>query len=409
MIHVAFCTSNLYSKFAGTAILSMFENTSASPRSIIVHILHDNTLSADNRDKFSYIAGMYGQTVKFYNVEELCADKIDEIKQLIPAITNSVFTIGTFYRFFTAQLLSNIEKAIYLDSDIIVNLDIEELWKIELGDKILAAGAEKEVDNTGYKIEPPRHYLVASGMVDRENYFVAGLMMINLSQMRNREKIILDGIKFYYTHPQCKYFDQDILNWCFAKDYVHLPIKFGAFVSVERIMGRNSVVQRAIYHYAGSILGLNIGDIFNRLWMKYFAKTPWFNEETIGHLYEGIRQLYVEQKNFATQISALVSGKTRAFFVQPNMVDAARQIFYVKPEEEIIAADSPESLQKLIDAMKKAGGAKVFFVLVGDYLSIAHPLLQAGFVEGRDFLNAMLFLSDANGLPLNSYSLVKLL
>ena len=83
--------------------------------------------------------------MKFYNVEELCADKIAEIKSLIPDISESVFSIGSMYRLLIPQILpSDIEKCIYLDSDIAINLDINELWQINLNDKILAAVSERE-------------------------------------------------------------------------------------------------------------------------------------------------------------------------------------------------------------------------------------------------------------------------
>lgn len=52
MIHVAYGTGNLYAKFAGTSMLSIFENTTSD---VTVHILHDNTLTNDNRDKFSWM------------------------------------------------------------------------------------------------------------------------------------------------------------------------------------------------------------------------------------------------------------------------------------------------------------------------------------------------------------------
>ena len=64
MIHVCFAIydkTGRYSKFTGTTMLSLFENTTSS---VTVHILHDNTLPAENRDKFSYIAGRYGQANK---------------------------------------------------------------------------------------------------------------------------------------------------------------------------------------------------------------------------------------------------------------------------------------------------------------------------------------------------------
>ena len=78
MIHVCFGLhdkNGRYSKFTGTAILSLLENTSSE---VTIHILHDNTLSTDNHDKFIYLVGRYGQHVKFYNVERVFLQKFPE-------------------------------------------------------------------------------------------------------------------------------------------------------------------------------------------------------------------------------------------------------------------------------------------------------------------------------------------
>ena len=105
MIHVCFGLhdkTGRYSKFTGTAMCSIFENTTSK---VTVYILHDNTLTQDNRDKFIYLAGQYNQFVEFYNVEELCADKIAEMIELIPSVKTSRFSIATFYRLLIPQVL----------------------------------------------------------------------------------------------------------------------------------------------------------------------------------------------------------------------------------------------------------------------------------------------------------------
>ena len=81
MIHVCFALNDAtgrYSKFTGTSMLSLFGNIIplSQSSSVTVHILHDNTLTNDNREKFIYLAGQYNQFVKFYNLEELCAEKV---------------------------------------------------------------------------------------------------------------------------------------------------------------------------------------------------------------------------------------------------------------------------------------------------------------------------------------------
>ena len=117
--------------------------------------------------------------------------------------------------------------------------------------------------------------------------------------------------------------------------------------------------------------------------------------------------LYNGRQNFATQISVIMSGKQRAFFVEPQNIDAVKEIFYINPNEEIIPAETIASLEKMFDSLTNAKGKKIIFMVVNNFPVISGFLTKAGFVEGRDFINGMAFLSNAHGLPLNPYPLVK--
>ena len=411
MIHVCFGLhdkTGRYAKFTGTAMLSIFENTSSN---VTVHILHDNTLTQDNREKFIYLTGRYNQSVKFYNVEELCPDKINKLIELVPAIKTARSTIGTFFKFLIPKVLSvDTDKCIYLDSDMVVNLDINKLWRIELDDKPLAAVPEMLADFISYKnYSAAQKYLLNAKYVSYEDYFNAGLFVMNLNYLREAEEFIMSGIKWRGEHPQCNCFDQDIWNYLFSKNYLKLPVNFDQFTSDEKLSGRNLNIRNVIYHYAGSDGGVGYGldekDPLNGLWLKYFMKTPWFDEETIRRLYTGVQNLHVSLKQSMVNISAMMSGKTRAFFTPPRDVDGLKNFFSIRDDEEIILAENQTSFQKLIDAMKNSQGKKVFFIMLPNFPYQA--LIQAGFVPNRDFLNGLEFLSEAQGVPLNSYPFIQ--
>lgn len=405
MIHVCFGLhdkTGRYAKFTGTAMLSLFDNTNSD---VTVHILHDNTLNADNRDKFIYLAGRYGQIVKFYNVEELYAEKIAEMVSLVPTVKTARVSVGAFYRLLIPQVLpSEIKKAIYLDSDMLVNLDIKELWQIELGDKPLAAVREMDANAYNYKtFDAAQKYLLSAGLVEYEDYFNSGVLLMNLSRLRATEELIMSGVKWRGEHPQCNCFDQDIWNYLFSKNYLRLPVMFDSFICNERSQGRTQV-QSTIYHCNIVTLGMN-DDSFNKLWMSYFVKTPWFNATTLSNLYVGFQQVHVGLKQSMIQISALMSGKTRAFFAAPNNIDGLKKLFSIRNDEKIIPAENQESLKRLLDAMKKSRGKSVFFIMLPNFPF--QVLIQAGFTAGKDFVNGMEFLSEAQGVQLNSYPLIK--
>ncbi len=406
MIHVCFALydkTGRYSKFTGTAMLSIFENTASE---VTVHILHDNTLPAENRDKFIYIAGRYGQRVKFYNVAELCADKLAKMVELVPAVKTARVSVGAFYRLLAPQVLPNdIEKIIYLDADIIVNLDIRELWNIELADKPLAAANESKIDAARLKLSIAIKYLIVQKLVAYDDYFNSGVLLMNLNVLRQAEELIMSGIKWRGEHPQCIWFDQEILNYLFAKDYVKLSEKFDVFVDVERTKSAAVKPRRAIYHYAVEALSPNTGDALNRLWMEYFMRTPFFDADTIGRLFAGFRQMQIGLKQLLLIMSTTLRDRRRSFFIAPANVDAFRKIFAVRNDEDIIAADGQAALKKLLDAMKKARGKKIFFICVPNFPFGA--LTQAGFAAGKDFVNGFDFLSEAQGVPSNFHALVK--
>ena len=402
MIHACFSLhdkTGRYSKFTGTAMLSLLENTAAP---VTVHILHDDTLLAENRDKFIYIAGRYGQRVKFYNVETLCADKLAEIKRTVPAISKSNYTIATFYRLFIPKIFPpDVDKIIYLDSDLIINLDIRELWRLELDDKILAAVTEISNGANAQKT----FALCREGHVKAGDYFNTGVLIVNLNLLRTNENTLYRAINFVSENPRfAAYFDQDILNLCFSTQTLKLPVKFNTFVRDVRRRNEKTIA-RKIYHYAGGVLRLEMGDAFNRLWMEYFMRTPFFDADTIDRLYAGFRNMHVGLKNSLAQVSAMVSGKTRAFFAVTNDFDTIRKIFYIRPDEEIIAADNQAAFQKLLNTMNASRGKKIFFIVVRNFPF--QILTQAGFVAGKDFVNGLDFMSEAHGVPLNSHALIQ--
>ena len=364
--------------------------------------MHDNTLTTDNRDKFIYVAGRYNQLVKFYNVDELCADKLAEITGMIPSVQTSVVSVASMYRFLIPQLLE-IDKCIYLDSDIVVNMDIAELWRIELGEKIF--GVVPEAYN-GVRTEMAL-LLVGDGYVKKEDYFNAGVLLMNLKLLRDKAEFINVGIKFYNEHPQYGNFDQDILNYLFAAESLKLPAKFNYFVRDARSRGETKI-EHNIYHYLSTSWSrgvlLDMRDSFNRLWMNYFMQTPWFDTDTIGRLYAGVQQLHVSFKSVMVNISAIMSGKTRTFFDVSRNIEALKKIFSVRDDEEIITAEN-DGLKKLLDAMNTSRGKKVFFIMIPNFPY--QILIDAGFVFGKDFVNGMEFLSEAQGVPLNSYPLIQ--
>ncbi|MBQ3443815.1 MAG: glycosyltransferase [Selenomonadaceae bacterium] len=247
-----------------------------------------------NRDKFIQIAKRYGQQLKFYNVEELCADRFAQISEYFPDIYADRHSIATFYRFFIQHLLlpQGIEKAIYLDSDTIVNLDIAELWQIELYDKPFGAISEfYQIKDKDASIKNQKKHITicGEGVVNPEDYFNSGVMLLNLKVLRDEEPNILAGMKFVSEHPQFRLLDQDILNYCFSTTYLKLPLKFNRFV-VRARREDEWTIEKKLYHFVTNMTSfiMDSRDPYSQLFMDYFLKTPWVDADTAAVLTGGL-------------------------------------------------------------------------------------------------------------------------
>ena len=386
MIHVCFGLHDAdghYSKFVGTTMASIFENTSAP---VTIHILHDPTLTADNRDKFSYLAGCYGQRVNFHNVAALCPNEINLLREKLLDKINMRFSIGAFYRLLMKKIFGG-GKMIYLDADTIVNLDIAELWRQDLGNFTVAAVPEVEAT---FNNMVSNKFVLNTGRVRKENYFCSGVMIFDLDKLD--EKFFYDGVQFLSDNPACESPDQDILNVAFSENYFRLEQKFDSFSDVER--RRRAPVAKKIYHYAGRCIGLNSYDVYNKLWLENFSKTPWSNAEVFHNMGREIDNTIDQRIELTQWLMKVYAGRRRAFCIEPNGINFVKVLFAVRDDEKFIEMIDDTSLKKLLSKMKSQHGKTMFFIFVPFYPPFKDELVRNGFKEFEDFVNGFLFVTQ---------------
>ncbi|MBR1805535.1 MAG: hypothetical protein IJ774_04005 [Selenomonadaceae bacterium] len=398
MIHVCFGlhdADGLYSKFTGTTITSIFANTSEQ---VTAHILHDATLIDYNRENFLRLAKYYNQRVEFHNVDELCPNEIQLLREVLAERIKTRFSIGTFYRLLAKKILP-VDRIIYLDSDIIVNLDIGELWNVDLRDYPLAAVPEVAATQ-GHMIK--NKFLLNAGLVAVEDYFNSGVILFNLNRLD--ENFFADGVKFLVDNPQCASPDQDILNAFFAKNYLKLENRFDSFVSTEE-----SKPAEKIYHYAGHVMDFDMEKPFSLLWMANYMNSGWFDIDSIDRIYINYLERDAEVKNTLIQVTSALNGnRKRAFVTFAAYVDAIKQIFDAA-DNELIVIETFLDFDELIRALKKVKSKRVFFSMVENFTIMSNIFSDMGLVEGKDFFNGLKFLAAQHGYRINSYSFVKAL
>ncbi len=122
--------------------------------------------------------------------------------------TRDYYSSSTYFRLFISKLYPELDKALYLDCDIVLCSDVAELYDLELGDSLVGAIPDGSV---ACVTEFQRYVENRIGVSAYRDYFNAGVLLMNLSAMRSidfEEKFIdlLGKVKFNVAQ------DQDYLN-----------------------------------------------------------------------------------------------------------------------------------------------------------------------------------------------------
>ncbi len=135
MIHVAYRLwggDGFFAKMLGTSMLSMFENTKEE---VTIHVMHNDRLTPNNRDKLCYIAGQYNQRVQFHNVEKIAGAALRKFEEVHPTSDGEINPSAAWYPLIVHEVFPNLDKLIFLGADTIFNLDVGELWEYDLDKK----------------------------------------------------------------------------------------------------------------------------------------------------------------------------------------------------------------------------------------------------------------------------------
>ncbi|ROT86731.1 DUF4422 domain-containing protein [Bifidobacterium mongoliense] len=205
IVPVVFAADDNYVPMVTTTLLSAMQNADRD-RYYDVSILQKN-ITPDNQSRMSTFFSQFpNMKLRFVNVER-------KIAGYNLSTNNEHISTETYYRFLIQSILPFYQKVLYLDSDIVINGDIAELYDIDLGDNLLAACRDIDyLGNLNIKIGNKRMAYTKNilGMKDPYQYFQAGVLVLNTRAMR--EKYSTEQWLEYASNPKFIYNDQDVLN-----------------------------------------------------------------------------------------------------------------------------------------------------------------------------------------------------
>lgn len=290
-IPIFFSCSDQFVPHTAAAIQSLLAHASGAHNYDII-ILHTGVSENNQRLMRLMISGVSNFSVRFLNVKSLFQSKTFGAYDR--------FTVEVFYRLMIPWLLT-CPKAIYLDSDLVVQRDIVDLFVADIGDNLLGAVVDATIVGEYSTPEIRDYHDKILKLKKPYAYFNSGVLVFNIPAFRatfTAEELLDFAQKRTY-----RYVDQDVLNAkCGGRVYM-LDMKWNVMtdhggVRIDEIakLAPPAICQAYlesrkdphIIHYAGPEKPWNNPQSdFAEVYWKYARQTP-FYEATLYRMMCGI-------------------------------------------------------------------------------------------------------------------------
>lgn len=196
-MNVVYASNNAYVPFLGISLFSLLKNNEKLDK-ISIFVLADK-ISEKNKEILNDMVIRYGREIKYIDLKEM--------EDFIPFHFNTFgFHPIVLSRLFLDVLLDdNINRALYLDCDTIIDDSLEELEKLDFRKDYVAMVPEMYMPVANKKL---------IGLTATEPYYNAGVILFNLDLIR-KDRMRENFLKYYQErNGELLYNDQDIINYC---------------------------------------------------------------------------------------------------------------------------------------------------------------------------------------------------
>ncbi len=253
-IHIVTTCSDKYTKPLAVMLTSLVLNKK-SQNPVKIYVI-DGGISPLNKYKLVLALQKYQIPIHFLIIDS--------------SVFNGFRIIGYFgkenyFRILIPQLLElDVNKAIYLDSDIILKEDVTELWNTNIDNYCLAAVEDPAALDRCAPLSIPPQF----------KYFNSGVLVFNV--IKWRENNLSDKIMHYTRSNPFKvlYMDQDALNANLFDKWLKLDPKWNFQTSylINPILHK---IKPAIIHYTTANKPWTTGHPLQYEYYRYLSMTAW--------------------------------------------------------------------------------------------------------------------------------------
>ena len=298
-INICLSFDEKYAQHAAVTMVSLMKNCSQNIHFYIID--SEPSGITESRSKIVKLVEMYGAKISFRTIDLSVFKGFPVWKPMQDSPNKYV----PYYRLCLADLLPEIERIIYLDTDIVVQGDIAKLYDLEFAKDQFIAGVN-DMDSEELKEK-----------ISTSAYINSGVILFDLATIRRiKLNVVEESIKILQNFREriSLNIDQDLINIIFNDHIRLLDISWNA-QSVGTPRGfklgyDDKSIEKNIIHFIASHKPwmFNCKSGYQHLYFRYLSYTPW-KLKCIKYLFIKIKKFIFEKKNVsATQKIIVVFG-----------------------------------------------------------------------------------------------------
>src|SRR4051794_11393946 len=270
MLHIA-CSSD--SRLVGDCAVMLLSLTSVNRASdIVVHFLHDDRLARDDRENLGALVQSAGAGWDPIEVPQ-------DATAMFPYTER--YGYSAWYRILLPDVLRDVDRVLYLDSDLLIVDRLHGLYDVALGDACLAAVTQPTLPSMLSRLRE------TLGLPDAASYFNSGVMTLDLERLR--EGRYVDQVLAFITGERgpMPWADQDPLNAVLHRQRLHLGPRWNLMTPVFELPAEMlpwtadeidaAIAAPAIVHFIGPYKPWHYRcrHPYRSQYFEYLSSTPW--------------------------------------------------------------------------------------------------------------------------------------
>ncbi len=271
-IPVFFACDSGYLPYLSVAIHSLIQNANKD-RQYQLYVLHTGVGEVEK------------ERITKLETPHVSISFVDMKAAILPVMSHfslrDYYTFSIYYRLFIPSLFPHIDKAIYLDCDMVIEGDVANLYDMDIEGYLVAAVRDRIVMDNPTLATYVREHL---GIEDAA-YFNSGMLLMNLKEFRQC-KVEETFVRLITTHsfPTVAP-DQDYLNYICQGRVLYLPMAWDLMYSETPYEGEKHIIHYNMFQKPWLYDNVPNGD---RFW--HYAKEVDFYPEICK-----IKESYTDQ------------------------------------------------------------------------------------------------------------------